>query len=147
MLSEWIRRLWPRRASAPVPEDAAERGRWGEAQAADYLLGKGYRILGRRVRPNRHDEIDLVARTSDTLVFVEVKTRSNLSFGRPAAAVRRDKRRALNRAASCYLRRLGFPRLYYRFDVIEVVCEPGQAPTVHHVPNAFPFEARRRSPL
>lgn len=143
----WLRRLWTRRRPSVVPDEGAELGRWGEEQAVNYLRTRGYRILGQRVRPNRHDEIDIVARTPDTLVFVEVKTRSSIAFGRPATAVRRDKRRALNRAAACYLRRLRFPRLYYRFDVIEVVCEAGTEPRVNHVPNAFPFEARRRSPF
>ena len=81
-------------------------GLWGEEQAAKFLEGRGYRILGRRVRVGRRDEIDLVARAGETLVFVEVKTRRGEDFGRPAEAVDRDKRRALSRAAIRYLRRL-----------------------------------------
>jgi putative endonuclease len=94
------------------------------------------------VRPDRRDEIDIVARLPDTLVFVEVKTRRSEAFGSPAEAVNRAKRHALNRAAVRYLRRLGFPRLIYRFDVIEVIGHPGAPATIRQIENAFPFERR-----
>ena len=107
------------------------------------LVREGYRILGRRVRPDRRDEIDIVARKDAALVFVEVKTRRSEDFGRPLAAVNAAKRKALNRAAVRYLRQIGFPKLYYRFDTIEVVGTPeAAAPVVRHVENAFPFDRR-----
>ena len=136
------------REIVPAPNGGtAEFGRWGEDAAVDALVRKGYKILGRRVRPNRHDEIDIVARDGDTIAFVEVKTRRSEAFGRPAAAVRREKRHALNRAATAYLRKLGFPQCFCRFDVVEVVAAPGEAPSaVRHLENAFPFEISRRIP-
>jgi len=117
-------------------------GRWGEDLAADFLVRAGYRILGRRVHPDRHDEIDLVARKDESLVFVEVKTRATEEFGRPLAAVNTAKRKALNRAAVRYLQQLKFPKLYYRFDTIEVVGTKGAEPVVRHIENAFPFDRR-----
>jgi len=120
--------------------NAHAAGRWGEDVAADFLLRAGYRILGRRVRPDRRDEIDIVARKDESLVFVEVKTRATEAFGRPLSAVDSAKRKALNRAAVRYLRQLDFPRLYYRFDTIEVVGTEGAEPVVRHVENAFPFD-------
>ena len=117
-------------------------GRWGEDVAADFLVNAGYRILGRRVRPDRHDEIDLVVRKGESLVFVEVKTRASETFGRPLTAVNSAKRKALNRAAVRYLQQLKFPKLYYRFDTIEVIGEEGEEPVVRHIENAFPFDRR-----
>ncbi len=117
-------------------------GRWGEDVAAAFLERAGYRILGRRVRPDRRDEIDLVVRKDQSLVFVEVKTRASEDFGRPLSAVDTAKRKALNRAAVRYLRQLDFPKLYYRFDTIEVIGTEGQAPEVRHIENAFPFDKR-----
>ncbi len=117
-------------------------GRWGEDVAAEFLVRAGYRILGRRVRPDRRDEIDLVVRKDQALVFVEVKTRATEDFGRPLTAVDVAKRKALNRAAVRYLRQLDFPRLYYRFDTIEVVGTEGREPEVRHIENAFPFDKR-----
>lgn len=50
-------------------------GQWGEATAATFLLGKGYTILDQNHR-NFQSEIDLIVTRDDTLIFVEVKTRT-----------------------------------------------------------------------
>jgi putative endonuclease len=122
---------------------SARVGAWGEEQAAAYLSARGYTVLGRNVRPNRRDELDLVVRQGDTLVFVEVKTRHRETFARPARAVNPAKRHALNRAAVAYLRKARFPDLYYRFDVIEVLGQPEEGePLIRHLENAFSFERR-----
>lgn len=127
----------------PDPKhDAQAAGRWGEHVAADFLVRAGYRILGRRVRPDRHDEIDLVVRKDDVLAFVEVKTRATETFGRPLAAVNAAKRKALNRAAVRYLQQLKFPKMFYRFDTVEVIGTEGAEPVVRHIENAFPFDRR-----
>ena len=123
-------------------------GNWGEAQAAGFLAEQGYQILGRNVRPNRHDEIDIVALTGQILVFVEVKTRRQEQYGRPLRAVDIKKRHALNRAAAAYLRKAKFPNMFYRFDVIEVLGQPGdKAPIIRHLENAFQFESRFKFPV
>jgi len=131
-------------AAGAIPRTAAI-GAWGEGLALAFLQANGFRRVGRNVRPNRHDEIDIIAQKGDTLVFVEVKTRRQEEFGRPARAVDSKKRRALNRAAAAYLRKAKHPDLFYRFDVIEVLGQPedATAPTIRHIENAFPFEARR----
>ncbi|MDD5708013.1 MAG: YraN family protein [Kiritimatiellae bacterium] len=148
LLAFWRRPLqWLRARLAgltgQVPNDREDAGRWGEAVAADWLRRQGYTILGRRVRPNRRDELDLVARRGDTLVFVEVKTRRSERFGRPAAAVDRRKRHSLCRAAARYLRRLRYPALFYRFDVIEVVGRQDETPVIRHIEDAFRPDPRR----
>jgi putative endonuclease len=98
------------------------RGELGEYLAAAHIRKQGYKILVRRYRPkSRRGDIDIVAREGEVLVFVEVKTRSSEDFGRPVDAVGPQKRRHLRRAALDYLRRLGSPRLCFRFDVVEVV--------------------------
>jgi len=107
------------------------------------LQREGYEILGRRVRPDRRDEIDIVARKDKSLVFIEVKTRRSEEFGRPLAAVDSAKRKALSRAAVRYLQQLNFPQMYYRFDTIEVVGKVGdKTPVVRHIENSFPFDRR-----
>jgi Holliday junction resolvase-like predicted endonuclease len=53
------------------------------------------------------------------------------------------KRHALNRAAAGWLRRAGYPGLFYRFDVVEVLGQPEEGePLVRHTEDAFPFERR-----
>ncbi len=117
-------------------------GRWGEKQAETFLKKAGYKILGRRVRVGRHDEIDLIARQGDdTMVFVEVKTRKNENYGRPAAAVNRDKRHKLSRAAVSFLQKRKLRPPYIRFDVIEVIKEPFE---IRQIENAFQLEGGYR---
>ncbi|MCL2104852.1 MAG: YraN family protein [Kiritimatiellaeota bacterium] len=116
--------------------------------AATFLRKDGFQVLGRNVRPNRRDEIDIIAKKGETLVFAEVKTRRREEFGRPARAVDKAKRHTLNRAAAAYLRNAKHPDLFYRFDVLEVLGQPDDPapPTIRHLEDAFPFESRRMFP-
>jgi len=146
-IAEVLRKLAGRGPLKQQPRSAVV-GAWGEEQAAAYLKAAGYTVLGRNVRPNRHDEIDIVAQTGETLVFVEVKARRREEFGRPLMAVDKDKRHALNRAAAAYLRKARFPNLFYRFDVVEVLGQPEEGePLIRHLDNAFPFEQRFKFPV
>ncbi len=119
-----------------------QSGKWGERMAERHLQKQGFRILGRRVRVGRRDELDLLARDGDTLVFVEVKTRRSECMGRPIKAVDRKKRHTLSRAAIRYLGKLRKKPDYFRFDVVEVVGEPGHSrpEAVRHIRNAFPLD-------
>ncbi|MBN1269332.1 MAG: YraN family protein [Kiritimatiellae bacterium] len=129
----------------PKPPPHIRQGLWGERVAARELKKKGHRILGRRVRFGRRDELDLVTRDGDTLVFVEVKTRGSEDFGRPAETVDRAKRHALSRAAVHYLQRLRQPPPYIRFDVVEIVGREDEGtPSVRHIENAFNLDAKYR---
>lgn len=134
---------------AAVPPRSAVVGTWGEDAAVALLKREGFSILGRNVRPNKHDEIDVVAQKGELLIFVEIKTRKQEDYGRPARAVDQDKRHALNRAAAAYLRKAKYPDLFYRFDVVEVLGSPEQPepPLIRHLEDAFPFEKRFMFPV
>jgi putative endonuclease len=120
-------------------------GRWGERMAEKFLKRQGYRLVARRARIGRRDELDLVVWRDDTLVFVEVKTRRSETFGRPAQAVDRHKRQVLSRAAVRYLGRLKTPPPFFRFDIVEVIgAMDGADPEIRHLENAFPLDARYR---
>ncbi|MCF7848934.1 MAG: YraN family protein [Kiritimatiellales bacterium] len=135
-MKPWLRIFF--RAGEPAH---LRSGRWGEKQAEKLLKQKGYKILGRRVNVGKHDELDLIARQDETLVFIEVKTRKNEDFGRPASAVGSKKRKHLSRAAVHYLKRLKSNPAYIRFDVVEVIGEPGgSVPELRHIENAFPLD-------
>jgi putative endonuclease len=122
-------------------------GKWGEKQAELFLRKKGYRLLGSRVRLDARDEIDIVARDGDSLVFVEVKTRASEAYGRPADAVNREKRRVLSRAAVRYLKKKKFPDVCFRFDVVEVVGSRHSGEVIiRHIENAFPLDRRYHLP-
>ena len=110
-------------------------GRRGERVAARFLKRSGCRILARNYRAGRH-EIDLIARdrATGTIVFVEVKTRTEGSFGRPADAVDARKQRFLRLAAQSWILQHGMEEANARFDVIEVL-QPGDR--VNRIENAF----------
>ena len=120
-----------------MAQDPRQRlGRAGEDAAAAELTARGLTVLERRFRC-RAGEIDLVAQDGPTVVFVEVKARAGVGFGAPAEAVHRRKRARLARVAAAWLQRRGGPEPACRFDVVEVLREPGGALCVHHVRDAF----------
>jgi putative endonuclease len=135
-------KFWRKLLRAGKPEHIVS-GEWGEQQAVELLEGKGWKILGQRVRSGSREEIDIVARSGDLLVFVEVKFRRSEVFGRPIESVNRNKRRLLCRAAARYLVKLKNPRVCYRFDVVEVVGSPGVGvKKICHTENAFPMDRK-----
>ena len=95
-------------------------GRRGEQIAARHLRRIGYKVLYRNFRAPKGGEVDLVCREGDTLVFVEVKTRSSEAFGAPAEAVTRSKQHLITRGALAWLKLLGNPDIHFRFDIVEV---------------------------
>lgn len=113
-------------------------GRWGESRAAAHLESRGFTILERNFRFHRN-EIDLVARLGDLVVFVEVKTRSGDAFGHPLDAVTGRKRREIERVARAWIQRRGRLGDDYRFDAIAVMEGPDGAELVH-VENAWRVE-------
>ncbi len=102
----------------------------GETAAARFLETLGFRIVARNVRVpigrNRNGalvrgEIDIVAFDRETLVFIEVKTRSTDDQIAPEAAVTPAKQALLGRTARRYRRLIGPPDTPYRFDVVSIV--------------------------
>lgn len=111
-------------------------GNRGERLAAQSLKARGYKILARNCR-NRWGEIDIIARDGDTIVFVEVKTRSEHTEGRPEEAVTRTKQRQITRAAYAWLHQHKLDQHRCRFDVIAIVWRTGEEPIVDHIQSAF----------
>ena len=122
-------------------------GMTGEDVAAKFLEQNGYTVIERNYRSG-HQEIDIIARDEQFLVFVEVKTRSclipqNMAYGRPASAVSATKQHHITTAARAYLRAHPDHNLQPRLDVIEVYLKkttagaPPQLLDIHHIRNAF----------
>jgi putative endonuclease len=125
-----------------------ELGRRGEAEAARYLRRLGYRIIARRERILRGD-IDIIALDGRTVVFVEVRSRSDTSHGHPVETIDRQKQRRLVDLANAYIRRHRLENTPVRIDVVTVTfsrppTSPGWRlwagqvkPQVEHFQNAF----------
>ncbi len=112
-----------------------ELGKLGELLAAKYLEAEGYSIEERNWRINRL-EIDLIAKKDDTLIFVEVKTRSNTEHGHPEMAVTARKERLISAAATAYMKKVEH-EWAIRFDIISVVMGRNQKPDIRHLEDAF----------
>jgi putative endonuclease len=127
---------WRNRFSGSPPQHL-RLGTRGEKLACQFLKRNGYRILYRNFRGRTGGEIDVVCRDGDTLVFVEVKTRTREDFGRPIEAIDRDKRKRISRGGLAWLRLLNDPDILFRFDVVEVIIAEGAEPRVEIIQNAF----------
>lgn len=110
----------------------------GEDLACNHLAKHGYRVLYRNFRAPGGGEVDVVAREGQTLVFIEVKTRRSLEFGRPSEAVNLKKQRLVARGALAWLRMLDDPEICSRFDVVEVLVSENANPEINVIKDAFP---------
>ena len=131
-LAARIKSLWSK-GEKPIH---LRHGELGERAAKRQLQRQGLKFLTANFRSPR-GEIDLVMRDKDCLVFVEVKTRSSEEWVRPAAAVNKERRGRLTRAALDYLRLLRNPPVKLRFDIVEVLLQDSAVREVRHLPNSF----------
>ena len=115
-------------------------GRWGEAQAAQYLVRAGYRIVAASYQC-RMGEIDLIAQKKNVLTFVEVKLRRNDSFAAAREHVTTAKQNRIRVTAEAFLAEYpDYADLICRFDVVEIYAPEGmdtRHPIINLVENAF----------
>lgn len=114
-------------------------GRRGEDAAARFLDKRGYEIVDRNWKCFA-GEADIVARDGDSLVFVEVKTRSNCDKGFPAEAVNKAKRERYEKIALAYLQDHEVSDIAVRFDVVAIVVIATDRALIRHHINAFSVE-------
>jgi putative endonuclease len=105
------------------PRDNRETGAFAEHLAAEWLRReRGFTVIARNWRSPRdkRQELDLVCRDGEVLVFVEVKARVAGSMVAGYFAVDRRKKRVMLQAAKAYLARLRPKPRTFRCDVVEV---------------------------
>ena len=114
-----------------------ELGAWGEAAAARFLEGWGYVIRERNYRC-WEGEVDIVAQKNDCLVFVEVRSRRNLSFGTLEESVTVAKKRKLANTDLHYVAtHKGLPE-QWRVDMVAVEVGPGgEVSRMEHIEDAL----------
>ena len=116
--------------------DNFSAGRQGEALAVAYLKKKKYQILERNFRFGR-GEIDIIARDKETLVFIEVKTRTTTAFGFPEESVTPRKQTQIRQLAQGFLAQKNLPPTAIRFDVIAIELRSSEDYSLHHIKDAF----------
>jgi len=111
-------------------------GERGEEIAAAYLMGQKFTIVERNFRC-KGGEVDIIAREGKTLVFVEVKTRRNLSYGPPQLALTPFKQRQISKAALTWLAKNKMFGASARFDVVAILLPDQDVPVIEHIRDAF----------
>jgi putative endonuclease len=111
-----------------------KKGYKGEQIAVEFLKSKGYKIIQTRWI-FKHKEIDIIAQKGQTLVIVEVKTRSNDYFSLPQDAVDEKKQKFLIEATEAFLENYNSYK-EVRFDVIAIVLL-NDFYKIEHIENAF----------
>ena len=115
-----------------------QTGDRGEEIAAAFLTARGFRILERNFRC-KGGEVDIIIRDpgDKTLVFVEVKTRRDLTYGVPQLAVTPFKQRQISKAALTWIALHKQHDQNARFDVIAILLDAAGNHQVEHIINAF----------
>jgi putative endonuclease len=109
-------------------------GKKGEDIAVRHLSENGFNIITKNWTWGRH-EIDIIAEKGDTVVFAEVKTRTDDFIVDPKTAVNREKQKSMISAADGYIRRFNINK-ECRFDVITVI-KKGSDFVIDHIEDAF----------
>ncbi len=112
-------------------------GNQGEDMACDYLKNLGYEIIQRNFRFSREGEIDIIAQHKNILIFIEVKTRTNHSYGDPVEQISPKKRKNWRKAAEGYLYIKNIYNQECRFDAIAIDIFPNSTPRITHIENAM----------
>ncbi len=140
----WLIEKWEKLKRPKTLTTRAMAGARGEQTAADFLKNRhGFTVLIQNWRNPRdlRDEIDLVCRDGEVLVFVEVKARAVGALVTGYYAVDERKKRALRRSVHAYLAALSTPPRTFRFDVVEVTLSGRLPSQVMHYANAPLFPA------
>ncbi|MCX6352573.1 MAG: YraN family protein [Bacteroidetes bacterium] len=111
-----------------------QAGASGEKTAVDFIIKKGYTILETNWRTAKL-EVDIIANHKNTIIFIEVKTRTGIAYGFPEKAVSAAKKKNLINAAAVYLEEKNLDA-EIRFDIISIVLMNGKT-EVYHIEDAF----------
>jgi putative endonuclease len=134
-------------AGSPIKPQHLITGERGEDAAFFHLRSLGYTLVARRWRSNRRPgDLDLIAWHNDTLIIIEVKTRTAHDLAPAETQVDPHKQFVLRRMAAAYLRQ--FPerhrtRIPLRFDILSVYLLP-TGEEFEHFPAAFPMRDEPR---
>ncbi|MEI6765019.1 MAG: YraN family protein [Bacteroidota bacterium] len=111
-----------------------ELGKNGEEVACGYLREKGFIIIKKNWKLGAN-EVDIIARHGDYIVFVEVKTRTSAWFGEPEMSVTKQKQKTLIRCANAYMQMNNIDK-EARFDILSIVVSSGKT-SINHIENGF----------
>ena len=100
----------------------------GEKLANDFLKKKGYRIIETNYR-SPEGEIDIIARHGDSLVFIEVRTKTSREFGSPEESITLTKMGRIKATAAHYQQTHSNLPALWRIDVVAIELNPKGKPS------------------
>lgn len=109
-------------------------GKWGEQIAVDMLVAKGFDIVERNWRMN-HLEIDIIARSGQRFMFVEVKTRTDKEYNDPLLLISKRKLQNMVRAANVFMNNYN-SAFSAQFDIIIISGDKNNY-NVDYYPDAY----------
>ena len=110
-------------------------GLLGEKKAKEFLISNNYEIIETNFY-SPYGEIDIIAKDDETLVFIEVKTRSG-DLDSALRSISISKRRKISKTASYFLSKNDkFYDMFTRFDVI-VILNDKSSTSLKHIKEAF----------
>ncbi|MEL7625708.1 MAG: YraN family protein [Anaerolineaceae bacterium] len=111
-------------------------GAWGETFAIDYLAKLGYELLEKNYY-TRHGEIDLIMKSEDQLVAVEVKTRKSKTFGIAEYSITHKKYQAMQAAMAVYFENHPEKGPDWQLDVLIIETGTSSKPEIIHYQNVY----------
>jgi len=111
-------------------------GAWGETLASEYLSQKGYELREKNYH-TRHGEIDLIMKSGEQLVAVEVKTRKSTTFGIAEDSITRKKYVAIQAAMFVYLESHAEMSPDWQLDIVVIETDSHEKPTIIHYENIY----------
>jgi putative endonuclease len=114
--------------------DRKKAGETAEEKAVSYLKSLGYTILERNFF-SRFGEIDIIAKDRDTLVIIEVRSKSYKYFGMPEETVDKNKIKKIIKTTQIFLQKRNPDFSDLRFDIISILHN-----NISHIKNAFDME-------
>lgn len=111
-----------------------QKGYIGEKIAENYLLEKGYEIILKNYY-TPFGEIDIIAESSEFILFVEVKYSRGKKYGYPSMAVTEKKKERIYQSAEVFIGNYDVKKSC-RFDVIEIF-HYNDSFGINHIENAF----------
>lgn len=108
-------------------------GRTGEDIAKEYIKKQGFKIIESNWHYSKNSEIDIIALDKDTIVFIEVKTRTTKNFGHPLEAINKRKIEKIYSAALAYQNINEVRHKDIRIDAISII--DLKNPKIEHIKN------------
>ena len=110
-------------------------GNFGETKATKYLKQLGYKTLLKNF-VSRQGEIDIIAKDKEEYVFIEVKSRSSGTYGKPVDAVNAEKIKHILDVSRYFIYKNKIDNKLIRFDIIEVYINKKNY-FINHIKNIF----------